>query len=313
MEDNKFVKIFIGVIILVILSCAAYLFFTIFGNKKEASGVSAFNKFDEHKKEIYASKLTAYNDLLNDSLVKIREENITVDLSKLFSSGRDDSINSKPSPLPYTSDVTPVAVNKKSMLPVSVTGYQGTSNESKKPVAMKNNVDLHDEKAPVIDAEPRRRTGFNSSFKTIPAEDQVENSEDFNAVVHTRQEIHEGSTVKIRTISPILIEGYEIPSNTFIYGIASIFNERVRIILQSVSFQGKILSVDYSAYDKDGIQGIYIPDLKIHDASGEIQENALNEAAFNVPAVGRIPLNVIRKKNNIVTAILTDGYRLIFK
>lgn len=83
----------------------------------------------------------------------------------------------------------------------------------------------------------------------------------FRGMIHANQEIISGGRVQIRTLEPLVIKGFKIPKGTIIYGVANFGTERVNISLSSVFYEDKIFPIDLTAYDMDGMQGIYVPNV----------------------------------------------------
>lgn len=79
------------------------------------------------------------------------------------------------------------------------------------------------------------------------------------AVIDQDQTLLSGSTVKIRLTTDAYISGKLIPKNSFVYGTASLNGERLLIAVKTLRFQNSIFQVSLSAYDLDGMEGIYIP------------------------------------------------------
>ncbi len=72
-----------------------------------------------------------------------------------------------------------------------------------------------------------------------------------------------GSTIKLRLLNDVRINGYFISKNQFIYGTASLSNERLKIQLNSIRSGLNILPVSLEVFDMDGLAGIYIQEASI--------------------------------------------------
>lgn len=95
------------------------------------------------------------------------------------------------------------------------------------------------------------------------------------AVIHQDQDIVSGSVVKIRLSDSISVNGAIIPKNEFVYGIAEVDEERLKITIASMRYKNSILSVSLSAYDLDGLEGLYIPGAISRDASKKGVDDAI--------------------------------------
>ncbi|MDF3076900.1 MAG: conjugative transposon protein TraM [Sphingobacteriaceae bacterium] len=95
------------------------------------------------------------------------------------------------------------------------------------------------------------------------------------ATIHQDQEIVAGSVIKLRLLDSIYVRGTLIPRNEFIYGIASIDDERLKIDIPTLRYKNSILPVSLSAFDLDGLEGLYIPGAITRDASKKGVEDAV--------------------------------------
>ncbi|WP_374163820.1 conjugative transposon protein TraM [Arcticibacter sp. MXS-1] len=95
------------------------------------------------------------------------------------------------------------------------------------------------------------------------------------ATIHQDQEIVAGSVIKLRLLDSIYVRGTLIPRNEFVYGIASIDDERLKIDIPTLRYRNSILPVSLSAFDLDGLEGLYIPGAITRDASKKGVEDAV--------------------------------------
>ncbi len=97
--------------------------------------------------------------------------------------------------------------------------------------------------------------------------------------------VWEGSRVRIRLLEDVFIEEISIKKGKYLFGTVSNFSQqRVTIEITSVLDGDKILPVDISLYDNDGIEGIYVPDSAFRDFAkqlGEVQASNANNVNFN--------------------------------
>jgi len=91
------------------------------------------------------------------------------------------------------------------------------------------------------------------------------------AVIHNDQVVEQGSTVKLRLLQDVQLEGHLIPRNSFLYGTCSMSGNRLNIQATSVQFQGNLLPITLKAFDIDGNEGLNIP--------GSIDRDALKQGA----------------------------------
>lgn len=111
------------------------------------------------------------------------------------------------------------------------------------------------------------------SLFSLAKEDYVANA--IKAVIHQDQEIVSGSVVKLRLLDSIYVNGTLIPKNEFVYGIASVDGERLKIEIITLRYRNSILPVALSAYDMDGLEGLYIPGAITRDAAKSGVDDAI--------------------------------------
>src|SRR5258706_1572749 len=100
------------------------------------------------------------------------------------------------------------------------------------------------------------------------------------AVVHDTQEVVAGSTVKMRLLNDVFINGKLVPKDQFVYGTAAINGERLAIAINSIREDNSLFPVSLSVYDLDGIEGIYIPGAITRDAAKQSSDQAMQSLQF---------------------------------
>ncbi|MGV3588018.1 MAG: conjugative transposon protein TraM [Adhaeribacter sp.] len=103
-----------------------------------------------------------------------------------------------------------------------------------------------------------------------------------SAMIHNDQTLVNGSTVKMRLVNDINLQGTVIPKNSFIYGVASIGNERLKIAVENIRYGKDIVPVDLKVYDNDGMLGVYIPGSVERDAGKEALGSMASGGSYNV-------------------------------
>lgn len=99
-----------------------------------------------------------------------------------------------------------------------------------------------------------------NGFYSLTESSSVEDSQNaIKAVIHQTQTVVNGSTVKLRLVNDVFINGVRIPKDNFLYGIAALNGERLSIKINSVRYNNSLFPVELSVYDMDGLDGIYIP------------------------------------------------------
>lgn len=110
-----------------------------------------------------------------------------------------------------------------------------------------------------------------NGFHTLGEASTAGNVNAVPAVIHNDQVVEAGSTVKLRLLQDVQLEGRLIPRNSFLYGTCSMAGNRLTIAATSVQYQGNLLPVSLKAFDIDGNEGLNIP--------GSIDRDALKQGA----------------------------------
>lgn len=145
------------------------------------------------------------------------------------------------------------------------------------------------------------------------------------AVIHGEQkDITESSQIKLRILDPIEVDGFMIPRNTIIFGMASFSENRVNIDIENIAFRNNIYPFRGRIYDQDGFLGIYIPDNLVNDAKTEASSETVSSADVNFSGLTGIVSSganaIVNAAKNVVTGsirrtkvTLTANYKLIIK
>lgn len=143
------------------------------------------------------------------------------------------------------------------------------------------------------------------------------------ATIHEEQDIVSGSVIKLRLLDSIHVNGVLIPKNRFVYGVATIDDERLKINIASLHYQNSILPIALSAYDLDGLEGLYIPGAITRDAS----KDGVNDAIQSLQVMSLDPSlsaqvagagvdaakGLFRKKVKQVRVKVKAGYQLLLR
>lgn len=96
------------------------------------------------------------------------------------------------------------------------------------------------------------------------------------ACIADEQTVTAGERVRLRLVDAVRVGAATLPAGSFIYGTASINGQRLALTVSSVECGGSILPVALTAYDTDGIEGIFVPDAA--------ERKALKDAAASMSA-----------------------------
>lgn len=169
-----------------------------------------------------------------------------------------------------------------------------------------------------------KRKDHNSFYdlNNNPANEVTEDHA-IEAVIHETQTVVSGSTVKLRLTDDIYINGILIPKGNFIYGTASLENERLSVIINAIRYQNNLLPVSLAVYDLDGIAGIHIPGSISRDVAKQSTEQSLQNIDITTldPSLAAQAANtgiqaaksLLAKKVKLVKVILKAGYKILLK
>ena len=189
--------------------------------------------------------------------------------------------------------------------------------EEPKPVA---------QSAPVKE-EPKIETKKKASFNSMDKKSSSSSANSIRAVVHgTHKNLIANSTVKLRLLDPLVIDGVTVPRNSFVYGKVSFSEARAMIKIDNVNYEDNVLPFKGEIYDSDGSRGIYVPDNAINDATKEAGQGAVDETP-NIPTHGSAVLAVTNIANKGANAVknavskgvgktkctISDNYRVLIK
>ncbi len=170
---------------------------------------------------------------------------------------------------------------------------------------------------------PVTTSGEDSTSKRFYSlEDTMGNDANaIRAVVHETQTVVSGATVKLRLLTDIFVAGQPVPKDNFVYGTASLEGERLKITIKDIRCNSSILPVALSAYDLDGMEGIYIPGAIGRDVAKQSVDNSLQQVGISSldPSIGmqaagagiQAAKTLIGKKVKLIRVTLKAGYHVL--
>lgn len=153
--------------------------------------------------------------------------------------------------------------------------------------------------------------------------DSTTDDNTIEAIIPETQSIVTGATIKLALCNDVTIQHVVMPAGTFIYGTASINNERLKIAITSIRFQNAILPVALTVFDMDGQEGINVPGSISRTVSKESANNAIS--GMNVttldPSVGaqaasagiEAAKTLFGKKIKLVRITIRSGYKVLLE
>ncbi|GAB3522141.1 conjugative transposon protein TraM [Emticicia fontis] len=165
------------------------------------------------------------------------------------------------------------------------------------------------------DGENNRMT---NGFDTYAGEN-VQNA--IEAVIHETQTLVNGSTVKLRLINEVVINGVNIPKDNFLFGMAQLNGERLEIQINSIRYNQSLFRVDLSVYDLDGLAGIYIPGAINREVAKESADRSIQTIGLSsldssweaqaATAGVQAAKSLLSKKVKLVKVTVKAGYQVL--
>jgi hypothetical protein len=149
-----------------------------------------------------------------------------------------------------------------------------------------------------------------------PGEQPLNNDETISAVIHNDQEVKSGGRVTIRITKDVVIGGMVIPRNTFVYGIASLSDERVFVKVNSLDVGGRRLSRSFILYDaSDDMEGLFIPGGLQQESARDVAGDVLStiEPVVSVPILGGVSVKTAKKKVDEPSVKLRSGHKIVIR
>ena len=189
-----------------------------------------------------------------------------------------------------------------------------------------NSISLLDNKGGKIS---RDKTNFNTplqsnGFYSLDDEASLNDSQNsIQAVIHETQILVNGSTVKLRLLNDIFINGVSIPKDNFVFGTADLNGERLGIKINSLRYRNSLFPVELSAYDMDGMDGIYIPGAITRDVAKQSADRAAQQIDISTlnPSIGAQAANagietaktLFSRKVKLVKVTVKAGYQVLLR
>jgi conjugative transposon TraM protein len=166
-------------------------------------------------------------------------------------------------------------------------------------------------------------SGLNRFYSLDEPENDDATENAIEAVIHETQTIVNGATVKFRLMNDIFINGIKIPKNNFLFGAASLKDERLTIKITSIRYNNILFPVDLSVYDMDGLIGIYIPGAINRDVAKASADRSMQtlgvtslDDSWGAQAAGagiEAAKSLLSKKVKMVKVIVKAGYQVLLR
>lgn len=129
---------------------------------------------------------------------------------------------------------------------------------------------------------------------------QATDNDVFKVSTTTEQKIKSGDKVQLRLLKDAYLQDEKIDRNTYIYAIAKIEDNRLQLIVSSVSKNTRAIPCSLAAYDTDGYKGLaFTSDDSSQQISNEVK-SALQTTVGQLAAItSRTAGNIIRSTSRI--------------
>lgn len=144
-----------------------------------------------------------------------------------------------------------------------------------------------------------------------------------SAIIPETQTVVDGAVLKLCLSDDIYLAGVRVSRGSFVYGRVRLSGERLLVNIASIRQENNILPVSLSAYDLDGISGIYIPGAITRDVAKQSGDRAIQgigmtslDPSFGAQAAGagiQAAKTLIGQRVRLVKVTVKSGYRLLLK
>ena len=143
------------------------------------------------------------------------------------------------------------------------------------------------------------------------------------AVIAGNQKVVSGSSVRLKLLDTIRVNGQVIPKGQYLFGLCVVTNQRLILNIKNIRLGTSIVPVDLSVYDMDGMVGINAPDAVTEGAVREGTDNALQSMEFmpmdetlGTQAAGagvEAAKTLFSKKVKVIKVKLKAGYPVLLR
>lgn len=169
-------------------------------------------------------------------------------------------------------------------------------------------------------AEPIKRTRESRFFR---GEQERETGNTIQAVVHGEQTISDKSTLKMRLLEDMHISNdVTIPRGTYVYGVASISQERILVNIENVRVGRNIYTVHKTVYDLDGNKGINVPENVKAEITKRATAQTIQETNTNVGSdplsraigsAGTATKQIINRNQQEIKVTIKSNYQIYLR
>lgn len=137
------------------------------------------------------------------------------------------------------------------------------------------------------------------------------------------QTLASGAVIRLCLADDLMVAGILVPRGSLVYGTGRLNGERLLVAIRSIVSEDRILPVALSAYDMDGIEGIYIPGAMTRQVAKQSGNEAIQALGITTldPSLGaqatgagiQAAKSLIGKKIRQTRVTLPAGYTVYLK
>lgn len=119
----------------------------------------------------------------------------------------------------------------------------------------------------------------SSGISSLDGDDRefaADESYPFKCMFVRQEKLKSAQRVSVRLLEDIVVEGQLVRANTHLNAVCTI-GDRIDLKVTNLDIGGRIINLDFDAYDNDGTRGIYAPDL----SNDTMVEDALKQAGVS--------------------------------
>lgn len=175
----------------------------------------------------------------------------------------------------------------------------------------------------LLDAAQTETAASNGFYSLDDIDLAADSQNAIQAVIHETQTIVDGSTVKLRLVNDIFINGIHIPKDNFLFGTASLSGERLNIKIGSIRHGNSLYPVELSVYDMDGLDGVYIPGAITRDVAKQSADRSMQaigltslDPSWQAQAAGagiEAAKTLFSRKVKLVKVTVKAGYQVLLR
>lgn len=145
--------------------------------------------------------------------------------------------------------------------------------------------------------------GFGSFGVSSWEDESIELDENypFKCMFVRQEKLKNGQRVAVRLLEDMIVDGQLVPRNTHLMATCQI-NTRVMLTVTTLDYRGKLLTLNYEAYDNDGAKGIYAPDLENSETVEQLKNMGINMGMRRMQsAAGQYVQDLLQAGSMVIT------------